>query len=187
MTKYIKIIDGLSIIKPLKSIIIFKQGKQIIAPTEEMVFEDGWSIYKEPQTENTFIGDTIDIERQILLDKIDNYDSSKSVNNCIINYKGTSINYWATKLERSSLKTAVQDYVVMGKEEYRLDLREIGVYVSINCQQLLYMLSALEVYAINCYNKTTDHIFAAKTLQTIEEIKGYDYTAGYPEMLVFNI
>jgi hypothetical protein len=49
------------------------------------------------------------------------------------------------------------------------------------------MLSALEVYAIDCYNKTTDHIFNVNNLTTIEEIENYDYRLGYPEKLIFEL
>jgi hypothetical protein len=49
------------------------------------------------------------------------------------------------------------------------------------------MLSALEVYAVDCYNVTTDHIYAIQSLTTIEEIEAYDYTVGYPEKLTFEL
>ena len=75
----------------------------------------------------------------------------------------------------------------MGRETYRLDLREVGVSVDINCEKLLSMLSALEVYAIDCYNKTTDHIYAVNNLTTVEEIEAYDYRVGYPEKLTFTL
>ena len=58
--------------------------------------------------------------------------------------------------------------------------------MNIECEVLLNVLSALEVYAIDYYNRTTDHIFAIKSLKTIDEIKSYDYTQGYPEKLSFN-
>ena len=48
------------------------------------------------------------------------------------------------------------------------------------------MLGQLEIYATECYNKTTDHIFVIQSLDNIEEIKEYDYKTGYPEVLQFN-
>jgi hypothetical protein len=75
----------------------------------------------------------------------------------------------------------------LGRETYRLDLREVGVSVDIVCEKLLQMLSALEVYAIDCYNKTTDHIYAVNALTTVEEIEAYDYKVGYPEKLTFEL
>ena len=75
----------------------------------------------------------------------------------------------------------------MGIETYRLDLRELGVSFTISCQNMLQMLSALEVYAIQCYNKTTDHIFNVRQLENMEDIENYNFTQGYPEKLIFNI
>ena len=183
--KYIKTINNIPTIKSLNNIILHINGKQIINPTEEMVLADGWNQYQEEQ--KPFNTDILELERQNLLDKIEYYDNSNSVNNCIISFNGNTINYWANKSERSSLKTAIQDCLLMGRNEYRLDLRDLGVYVIVNCEQLLHMLSALEVYAIDCYNKTTDHIYAVNNLTTIEEIEQYDYKSGYPEKLIFNL
>lgn len=183
--KYIKTINNIPTIKSLNNIILHINGKQVINPTEEMVLENGWSLYQEVQSERPFDKDIIELERQNILDKIDIYDNSSDVNNCIIKFNGNSINYWANKSERSILKTAVQDCILMGRNEYRLDLRELGIHVSINCEQLLHMLSALEVYAIDCYNKTTDHIYNVNNLTTIEEIRAYEYRVGYPEKLEF--
>ena len=75
----------------------------------------------------------------------------------------------------------------VGRESYRLDIRELNISLQIPCERLLTMLSELEVYAIDCYNKTSDHIFEVKKLSTIEEIEHYDYRHGYPEKLIFEI
>lgn len=117
--------------------------------------------------------------------EIERYDSSNEVNVCYIVKSDNTIPYWANKSERSALKSAIQDSIAMGRGIYRLDLRNIGVSVEIECEKLLSMLSALEVYAIDCYNRTTDHIFAVKQLNTIEEIENYNYQDGYPDKLTF--
>ena len=75
----------------------------------------------------------------------------------------------------------------LGRETYRLDLREVGVSVDIVCEKLLQMLSALEVYAIDCYNKTTDHIYNVNNLTTIEDVENYNYKDGYPHYLIFDL
>ena len=185
MKKYKKEIDGKVSIKTLNEIVLNKDGNVIFNPTEEMVFADGWVEYVAPKP----IPEEILIKRakSRKIDEINNYDSSKEVNICYIKTPLDTIPYWANKTERSSLKSAVQDCIAMGRETYRLDLREVGVSVDINCEKLLSMLSALEVYAIDCYNKTTDHIYAVNTLTTVEEIKAYDYRVGYPEKLTFEL
>lgn len=49
------------------------------------------------------------------------------------------------------------------------------------------MLAVLEVYAIDCYNRTTDHEFTIKALSTIDEIDAYTFKDGYPEQPKFEI
>lgn len=48
------------------------------------------------------------------------------------------------------------------------------------------MLYALEVYASQCYDNTQRHLFDVTTLTSLEEIKTYDYTLGYPNKLKFS-
>lgn len=187
MKLYEKEINGRIVRKLLKNIIIEKDGRTTYNPTEEMILADGWTEYVAPKPQEPTEEELLENAKQRLLDDVKNYDNSDSVNNCIITFNGESINYWANKTERSSLKTAVQDCLAMGRTEYRLDLREAGIYVMIDCEKLLQMLSALEVYAIDCYNKTTDHIFAINALNSIEAIEEYNYRNGYPEQLTFEL
>ena len=51
----------------------------------------------------------------------------------------------------------------------------------------LQMLAALELYALECYNVTQEHLAVVMGLATKEEVGAYDYTSGYPEKLVFNL
>lgn len=181
MKQYYKEIDGKRI---WFRNILFVGDRQIINPTEEQILEAGYVeyVYKEPElTEEQKLTNAINS----VIQKINEWDSSSAVNNCVIIYQEQELPYWASKAERNDLKAAIKDYINAGKENYRLDLRDLGIAVSIPCETLLNMLSALEVYAIDCYNKTTDHIFAVRALTSIEEIELYDYTVGYPETLTF--
>lgn len=49
------------------------------------------------------------------------------------------------------------------------------------------MLSALEIYAKECFNATQAHRAAVYALDTTYQIEAYDHTAGYPEKLTFNL
>ena len=187
MKRYKKQIDGKSVIKTLKEIVIKKNGKQTFNPSEEMVLADGWVEYVAPAPVEPSEEQLFNRAKSNKIRDIEHYDASKKVNICYIKTQLDTIPYWANKSERSSLKSAVQDCIAMNRETYRLDLRDVGVSVDIACDKLLAMLSALEVYAIDCYNKTTDHIFAVKNLTTIEEIEAYDYRVGYPEKLTFEL
>ena len=187
MKRFTKEIDGKTVIKTRKEIVIRKDGRVTYNPTEEMVLADGWVEYIIPEPKPIPEEVLIKQAKSRKIDEINNYDSSKDVNICYISKSGNTIPYWASKTERSSLKSAVQDYMTLGREVYRLDLREVGISVEVKCSDLLSMLSALEVYAIDCYNKTTDHIFAVNNLTTKEEVEAYDHRSGYPEKLTFNL
>ena len=202
MKRYQKEIDGKLVRKQRNEIVLSvtrmitdkKTGEEkevksnVYNPTHEMLLENGWveCVPTSPSVELT--------ERQLYrramarkLRDLENYDNSSEVNDCIIIYQGQELHYWASKTERNDLKDAVKDCISVGRETYRLDLRNKGLSMEIQCELLLQMMAALEVYAIDCYNKTTDHEFAIKALTTIEEMEAYDFKIGYPEKLTFNL
>lgn len=199
MKQYQKEIDGKLVRKQRNEIVLHgtrtiktKDGKekevktQIINPKEEQLLADGWIEYVTPTIELT----DAQLYRRAMAKKLldlENYDSSSNVNDCLIVYQGQEFHYWANKTERDTLKGAVKDCMTVGRDTYRLDLRDKNISIIINCDQLLQMLTALEVYAIDCYNKTTDHKFAIKSLSTLEEVESYDFKVGYPEKLIFYI
>ena len=55
------------------------------------------------------------------------------------------------------------------------------------CDKAIQLLSSLEMYALECFNVTATHKAAVEKLQTVEEVLAYDYTAGYPEILMMNV
>ena len=162
-------------------------GRQIINPSEEQLLAAGYVEYIPPTPVEPTEEELLAEAKRRKLSELHEYDNSSEVNDCIIVYQGEEIHYWANKTERNDLKNAIRDCVAMGKTEYRLDLRDKGISITLHCELLLQMLAVLEVYAIECYNKTTDHEFAIKQLEMIDEIKEYDFTVGYPQKLTFNI
>lgn len=168
--------------------ILRKDGMQIINPTEEMILADGWIEYIPPTPIEPTAEELLEQAKARKLDELHAYDKSNDVNDCIIVYQGQEIHYWASKDERNDLKSAVKDCISVGRETYRLDLRDKGLSMEIQCELLLQMMAALEVYAIDCYNKTTDHEFAIKALPTEAEIDAYEFRGvGYPEIPRFNL
>ena len=202
MKTYQKEIDGRLVRKQRNEIVLSvtrtitdkKTGEEkevksnVYNPTHEMLLENGWVEYvpTSPSIELT--------ERQLYrramarkLRDLESYDNSSEVNDCIIVYQGQELHYWANKTERDALKGALRDCMALGRTEYRLDLREKGISITLPCELLLQMLAALEVYAIDCYNKTTDHRFAINALTTLEEVEAYDFKVGYPEIPKFEL
>ena len=200
MKKYTKIIDDNVVIK-MRNEIVLKEKRVVIDnitgeskevtmtifnPNEEQLLADGWEEYIVLAYEPTE-SEKLEQAKELALKRLKIFDESEEVNDCIITYQGLELHYWANKSERDALKGAVRDCISVGRETYRLDLREMGISLSLSCDTLLQMLAALEVYAIDCYNKTTDHEYEIKSLNTIEEVESYNYRVGYPEKLTFEL
>lgn len=188
MKTYTKSINGIIYKKQLHEIILHVGGKQIINPTKEMVLADGWVEYVQPTPPEPSAEEVLERAKQRKLRELYEYDESKEVNDCIIVYQGQELHYWANKTERDALKGALRDCIAMGREFYRLDLRDKGVSLTIRCELLLQMMAVLEVYAIDSFNKTTDHEFAIKALTAEDDVAAYEFRGvGYPEIPRFEL
>lgn len=163
-------------IKPRKSIVIHKNGKQIICPTHEMLIADGWAVYTkpEPTAEELFERAKSELKQSII-----NYDSSDAVN---IFFMG-DMPMWLDKATRAGLMLRFQSEQAIGKEETTLwyDTHSFTLPIATATQ----MLYAIEVYASACYDNTQKHLANADKISSIEEIEAYDCTIGYPDKLTF--
>lgn len=182
-TQYYKEVEGK---KVFFNGILIMGDRQVINPTSEQLESQGWMEYM-PEVYTPTPIQLLEQARVEKLTEIESYDSSSDVNECLIHYNGETIPYWADKTTRTTLKEAVRDCIAVGLDKYRLDLREYGVSMEIDCELMLGMLQELEVYAIRCYNKTTDHIYAVKAMDNIEDIEGYDFRSNYPSKLEFSV
>lgn len=180
MKQYYKEKNGIKVY--LGNILKF-DDKQIINPTEEQILAAGYIPQNDEITDQELLEN---IKRGKIL-RLNTYDNSQEINSCYIIYNDNKLEYWADRHERDSLKSALNDCISLGRDMYRLDLRNLGVSLNIKCSDLLQMLAQLELYAIDCYNKTTDHEFAINACTTQEEVLAYNYEVGYPEKLTFNI
>ena len=162
-------------------------GRQIINPSEEQLLAAGWVEYIPPMPSEPTAEELLAQAKNQKVNELIAFDSSEDVNNCVIVYQGHTLHYWANKDERNDLKNAVRDCISMGRDIYRLDLRDKGISIYLSCELLLRMMAALEIYAIDCFNKTTDHEFAIKACGTFEEVEAYDYKVGYPDKLRFEV
>jgi hypothetical protein len=52
---------------------------------------------------------------------------------------------------------------------------------------MLQMLAVLELYAMECYNVTAEHIAKVNALEDLNRIYNYNYTKGYPKRLSFDL
>lgn len=124
---------------------------------------------------------TIEEVKSLKISQITEYDQSDAVNQFLLGGK----RMWLDKDTRVGLVNSITIEQTAGKETTVL-WHDAMKYV-IPIPLALQMLAALELYALDSYNATQEHIAAVKALTTKEEVEAYDYTSGYPEKLVFNL
>ena len=123
--------------------------------------------------------------KEMLLREIEAYDG-KEKGEVNVFYLG-ELPMWYDKDKRMTIRNGVESSQTMGRDTYTLYDDETGLSVAVPCATALQMLAALEVYALDCLSTTNKHKAAVKALETVADVVGYDYTAGYPDKLTFNI
>lgn len=123
----------------------------------------------------------LELAKKRTIRMVENHDSSTNVNAFYLN--GNKV--WLDKDTRVGLMNSLTIEKNAGKEESTLWFNNICV--TINCDAAIQMLSSLELYALECYNKTAEHKVAISELNSIEDVLDYDYTVGYPTKLIFTI
>ena len=109
------------------------------------------------------------------------YDTSDKVNGFVLN--GALV--WLDKATRVGLMNSTTIAKAAGQETTTLWLG--GVKLVVDCDKAILLLSALEMYALECFNVTASHKAAVGELTTIKEVEAYNYKAGYPKMLEMSV
>lgn len=144
----------------------------------------------EKKTRTVYKYDVVDIDKrfktedeviaelkELKIDEITKYDTSSNVNVFSLN----GVDVWLDRDTRVSLMNSTTIAKNMGQENTILWLGTVKI--TVKCDQAIQLLSALEMYALSCFNKTAEHKKNVEALSTINEIVSYDYTVGYPEKL----
>ena len=113
--------------------------------------------------------------------EITDYDTSDKVNGFILN----GMLVWLDKATRVGLMNSTTIAKAAGQETTTLWLG--GAKLVVDCDKAIQLLSALEMYALECFNVTASHKKAVSELKTIEDVKVYDYKTGYPKMLEMSV
>lgn len=174
MERYIKIIDGKTIIKRADEIVIKGNGSQTFNPTEAMILADGWVEYI-PQP---YVPTLEEIKAQ-KVEEILAYDSSSEINE----FSMGGLPIWLDKATRAGLLLRFEAEGKVGRTE--TTLWNNGQSYTLPLEQAQQILIALELYASACYDNTQSHIAEVQKLESKEAVESYDYTTGYPSKLLF--
>ena len=183
-------------------VVVCKSGRAMIALNEQVVktmenmptgmTDEGEMRYEERETEQyaydvcwidgvSSDADVLQRAKEAVLAAIEAYDTSSSVNGFILN--GERV--WLDKATRVGLMNSTSIAKAMGKKTTTLWFG--GMQIEVNCDKAIGLLSALEMYALECFNVTAAHKKAVAELNTVEDVLGYDYTKGYPEQLKMEV
>lgn len=116
-----------------------------------------------------------------VLKQIEAYDTSSAVNGFVLN--GAVV--WLDKATRVGLMNSTTIAKAMGQATTTLWLG--NTKLEVGCDMAIQLLSALEMYALECFNVTAAHKKAVAELTDIGEVLSYDYTKGYPEKLSMEV
>jgi hypothetical protein len=126
--------------------------------------------------------ESLECQKRLLRERILAYDSSEHVNSFSIG----GVNTWLDKATRVGLKLRFEAEKRLGKTETTLwqngmqfPLPLVGDVTALD------MLDGIELYASACYDNTQRNLSVVSTLTSVDEIKDYDYTEGYPKKLLF--
>nr|DAJ14885.1 MAG TPA: protein of unknown function DUF4376 [Siphoviridae sp. ctgbm9] len=147
------------------------QGYEVIAYIDYLRYEN----------KKKYEGKTLEEAKEMLLAEIDDYDTSSAVNGFILN----GLLVWLDKATRVGLMNSTTIAKAVGQETTTLWLG--GMKLVVDCDKAIQLLSALEMYALECFNVTASHKAAVGELKTIEAVEAYDYKSGYPKMLEMSV
>lgn len=120
--------------------------------------------------------------RKALLHNVDNYDTSPSVNGFLLN---GSVEWIDIELRMKLCSRTLPEEKKAGKTSTVLWLGNKPYELPI--ETIEQIMHEIEIYAKACLDVTNSHKAQVLALSDVSALVAYDYTAGYPEKLSFNI
>lgn len=136
-----------------------------------------WVDYAKKCASIIFDAPTLENAINAKLEEIIKYDISSAVNGFY--YQGNE--YWLDKATRVGLMNSTRILKESGQTTTTLWFNDLCLTLPVD--DVIDKLSALEQYALSCYNVTASHKIAVQALTTIDEVNEYDVTQGYPTKL----
>lgn len=136
-----------------------------------------WLDYAKKCASIIFDDPTLENAINAKIEEITKYDVSSAVNGFY--YQGNE--YWLDKATRVGLMNSTRILKENGQTTTTLWFNNMCLTLPVD--DVIDKLSALEQYALSCYNVTASHKIAVQALTTIEAVDEYDITQGYPTKL----
>jgi hypothetical protein len=142
---------------------------------------DIWNMtIEEPIMEEPVV-DTLQSLKENILKDIEKYDKSVNVNLFYVNGEGD----WLDKDTRVGLMNSTLAVIRENKPTVPLWINN-KCYI-VKCEDMISMLDKLELYALECFNTTSQHKAFIINAEMEEYLSNYDYKSNYPQKLTFTL
>nr|DAJ08429.1 MAG TPA: protein of unknown function (DUF4376) [Caudoviricetes sp.] len=171
----ILVVTGEEIVKSVESVptSMNKNGELIYSEQKKTQYA-----YKTYWLENpTKSADALSVAKQTVLNELVAYDISSEINS--FNVNGTTA--WYDKATRVGLMNSTTIAKNLGYTTTTLWFGDTKY--NLDCDKAIDLLSKIEMYAMECYNRTAAHRQAIEELTDIADVLQYDFKEGYPNKL----
>lgn len=160
-----------------------KTGKHLLRLTPNTNFTPEGENQGDTRYISIFVNNYPSIKeiKNILLHLQEEYDNSAEVNSFYLNGKRV----WLDKATRVGLVNSLNLEKATGKTNTTLWLGNLSIDIEID--KALTLLTAVEMYAKECYNNTHKHMYDITKLETLDDCLTFDITANYPQKLNIEI
>lgn len=156
--------------------------KTIVADIIEAMPNEPITLTEIAQMADLLGEDPIEPMRTALLHNIETYDTSPSVNGFLLN---GSVEWIDIELRMKLCSRTLPEEKKAGKTSTVLWLGNKPYELPI--ETIEQIMHEIEIYAKACLDVTNSHKAQVLALSDVSALVAYDYTAGYPEKLSFNI
>lgn len=145
-------------------------------PTVEQLLSWGFVEEVEPVPVPPTPEELLSQEKEKTIKKIHKIDESSAVNGFYL----FGEDMWITPAERANYMITLEGAKRLGIEEIPFLGHNISVDTAIS------MLDAINVYAMQCFDITKQHIKEVEEMDNIDDVKEFNCYSGYPQKLIFN-
>lgn len=121
----------------------------------------------------------IEAEKARKIAEIEDYSNSSNVND--LTFKG--LHTWVTPAVRANYLVSLDAAELLGEKDITFVVE--GVQVTLAIEKVRIILAQIQRYADACFIVTEGHKRTVRALENVDEVRGYDFTKGYPNKLNF--
>lgn len=171
----ILVVTGEEIVKSVDSVptSMNKNGELIYSEQKKTQYAYNTYWLENP----TKSADALSVAKQTVLNELVAYEISSEINS--FNVNGTTA--WYDKVTRVGLMNSITIVKSFGYKTTTLWFGDTKY--DLDCDKAIDLLSKIEMYAMECYNRTAAHRQAIEELTDIVDVLQYDFKEGYPNKL----